>query len=239
MTTDKEALQKIFEAALKQPDPPPTARPKPATPTMRRANYGEAAMAITETPTRQITKPASKETATPASPKEQKPITREDETARKPAETPQAGKQAVLDDKASDELAKVLEKKMAWEKTKHKIQKVATIIVLLGAVGGGIGWFVSSPDRVKSLSASVEEIQSAGDVNGMVDSYKGSLDKVAGRGNELSAATAALGASTELKEGEDAYMEDEMNKMSGGEGKSVGSRAKAMQKTFGDRAKDK
>ena len=140
-------------------------------------------------------------------------------------------------DAASAELATLLDQKMAKEKRRHQMQWMIIAAILVGGIGGSAAWFVQSPDRIDSLKSAVTEVQAATDVESLTGEYEKSLDKVAVRGSQLDQATEALGMSAELKEGEDAYMEDEMKSMMGGEGQTAGARARGMQSAFGDRAK--
>lgn len=231
MTTNKEALQKIFEAALKEPEPQysPTTRLNSKTPTEnfpKARSYGEPVPAA-----RRVIEPVSKETITPdASKKISTPL----ETT-KTVNIPTIA--ASSHDTSSTELAGILDKKTAKDNSKRKAQFLTIIIVLAGGIGGGIAWLVQSPDRITELKSAAAEIQAATDVESITGEYDKSLKKVAVRGNQLDEATSALGASTELKEGEDGYMEKEMKDMMGGEGKTAGERARGMEKSFGEQKK--
>ena len=231
MTTNKEALQKIFEAALKEPEPQytPTARLNSRVPTEsypKARSYGEPAPAA-----RRVIEPVSNDTITPDAPKKKTEPVETAKTVNIP--TIAAGSH----DAASAELAGILDKKMAKDNSKRKAQFLMILIVLAGGIGGGIAWFIQSPDRVTELKSAVTEVQSATDVESITGEYDKSLEKVAVRGNQLDEATSALGASTELKAGEDGYMDKEMKGMMGGEGKTAGERAHGMEKSFGDQKK--
>lgn len=205
--TDKEKLQRLFEAALKD------------------------SSEVTQPPTPLFPKP---QVALAAAPVVIAPAPAAVTVAEIPAvSVAQAG----MTDAASAELGSLLDEQQQRKARKRRREALVTLGVCLTLTGGACGWYVQNPERVQAFREAIRDIRSVGDVASMVAKYQAALDKISVRSNQIDQATQAMGVSTELKEGEDANMEAEMLAMMGGEGKTSGQRNQALEKNFGHMGK--
>lgn len=258
MTTNKEALEKIFEAALKQADTPmPSSqqarRPKYVTPSTLETTAAVNAVLATPPPDRRRSQfsTGAAGTATMTEPVKTEPFqfpsknspatTQKAQTQpaiTQPTPTAKSNTAPVLDDKASDELGDLLEKKLSKESRSRKRNKILTVAAIIIVVGGGAGWFVQSEDRVNTVKGVFSDIRSATDAKELAGSYEESLDKVSARSKQIDQASLAMGITDTTEDPNDTTIDDEMRKMMGGEGKTTGERDRAVREAFGARAKE-
>ena len=215
--TDKQKLQHLFDAALKAPT-------DFSSGPLRRASPTAAAPA----------EPASAACPLPA-PQPSAALPGEADLAEQdaPSATPPP-----LDKAAADALGALLDEQVRRQARKRRRSALVTATVLLGLTGGGFAWFVQSPERVHAFTSAISEIRSVGDVKSMVARYQAALDRISVRGKQIDQATSALGVTPGIGNDADPHMEAEMKEMMGGEGTTVGQRNRALQKTFGDKAKE-
>ncbi|GAA5126882.1 hypothetical protein JIN84_09505 [Luteolibacter yonseiensis] len=208
--TDKEKLNKLFQAALQdssEPGKPPT-RVFPTSPA-----------AAAPVPPQE---PAPAPIPVAAAPPEPAP------DLVRPMEN------AGLDEAASKELGLLLDEQMERKKRGRRRELLVTLGVCLALAGGGYGWFVQSPQRVQAFQEAMRDLRASGDVSSMVAKYRQALDRVAVRSQQIDQATAAMGVKGGAGDEKDPYMEEEMRAMMGGEkGKTVGQRNKMLQDNFG------
>ena len=140
---------------------------------------------------------------------------------------------AGLDAAAAEELRILLDEQHLRMKRKRRRETVGALAVFLAMTGGGFGWFVHSPDRVQAVRDAVKEVRSVGDIAGMVAKYQKALDKIGTRSQDIDAATESMGVSSNQDGMKDVYMDAEMKEMMGGEGKTVGERNNLLQEKFG------
>lgn len=145
---------------------------------------------------------------------------------------------AVLNDAASTELAALLDEQHKRKARKRRMEALVTALVLLGLTGGGSAWFVQDAARVQAFKEAMRDIRSVGDVKSLVAKYQKALDRVAARGKQIDQATAAMGVKKSAADDKDPFMEEEMKKMMGGKGKTVGERNRALVKNFGHMAEE-
>lgn len=216
--TDKEKLNQLFEAALKDTSPgvKPLARafPKPEIVPMP-APIPEPAAVVAKVP-----EPAAVVVEVPEAPAAVEPLVVPMENAG-------------LDHETSTELGKLLDEQTGRKNRKHRREKLITLAACLTLTCGGFGWFVHSPARVQAFHQVVKDIRSTGDIKGMVASYSKALDKVAARSAQIDQSTRAMGVSADQSNEKDPNMDAEMKAMMGGEGKTTGDRSKMLQQAFG------
>lgn len=206
--TDKEKLQRLFDAALKDSSEVSKA-PTRAFPT-----------AVAEAAVPAPVSPVAMTVLIPASPSV--------------VVIPEADAAKVgLTAEASAELGALLDEQMARKKRKHRREALVTLGVFLAITGGGFGWFVQSPQRVQAFTDAMRDIRSVGDVASMVAKYQAALDKVAVRSKQIDQATESMGVSSDQSGEEDPNMEAEMLAMMGGQGKTTGQRNQVLQQSFG------
>ncbi len=140
---------------------------------------------------------------------------------------------AGLDAVSAEELRILLEEQHRRLKRRRRRELVTSLVVFLGITGGGFGWFVTSPERVQAVRDAVKEVRSVGDIAGMLAKYQKALDKIATRAQDIDAATESMGVSSSLAGLKDVNMDAEMKEMMGGEGKTVGERNRLLQEKFG------
>lgn len=214
--TDKEKLQKLFDAAMKAPDPTPQVALQRAFP--QGATSAAPPVAATPVPVPVVS-----------------PVVEAPSPAVAEAPNPQV---AVLDDAASTELGALLDEQIARGRSKRKRDALVTALVLFGMTGGSFAWFVQSPERVEAVRSAMREIRSVGDVKSLVAKYQAALDKIGARSQQIDQATAAMGVTKTAADDVDPNLDAEMKEMMGGEGKTTGQRNAALQQAFGDRAKE-
>lgn len=218
--TDKEKLQQLFNAALLD-DSSLTKAPTRAFPESK-VSQGYVPPAATSTKT---------------------VVAEENAEAHVAASSPAADGQvealpnAGLDEATSNELGRLLDEQHARVSLRRRREWVTAVLVLVGLVGGGIGWFASSPARVSALGTALAEIRSVGDVKGMMGKYQGALDKIGTRGAEIEETSKAMGVDTAAVGNEDPYLEAETEAFTGEKGSGVGARNRQMQEKFGKIAK--
>lgn len=175
MTTDKEALHKLFEAALKQPDPTPSRRPSQRmTPPARNAAFGASAptasaTAVAESKPRPTTSPDRR----PAHGESRKPSPKsEDKQPSTPTPAPDSGKTEIDQSKHSPDRSQTTRELQAMLKEKnyrdHGRRKRMAMILSLAcgavlAIGGA--WFLSDGERRESIFFSAEKIRADADMN--------------------------------------------------------------------------
>lgn len=127
--------------------------------------------------------------------------------------------QSSLDSGISAELGAIMDAKVARTKRKRRRSLVFTVIFFTGITGGATGWVVTNPERFDAMKKVVAEIKSVGDIQGMVAKYQKALDRVAVRGEQINAATVAMGVDPASAEGmEDQGFDKEMRDMMGEDG---------------------
>lgn len=207
--TDKEKLQRLFDAALKDTSEvnkaPTRAFPSPV--------YQAAQVPVPVAGPIVASVPAEVEKAVV-----------EDLVVP----LPNAG----LDDTTATELGNLLDDQRARLKRRHLRQAAATLAVCLTLTGGGYGWFVQSPARVQALQDAFRDIRSVGDIQSLVAKYQASLDRIAARSQQIEQVTTAMGVEPGSGGEEDPYFDAEMQEMMGGEGKTVGQRNQGLQQSF-------
>ncbi len=134
-----------------------------------------------------------------------------------------------LDQATSTEVGLLLDEQRLRLKHKRMRSSVIALASCLALTGGGVGWFVSSPQRIQALKLAVQEVRSAGNLTEMLATYQKSLDRVGKHGGHTDQATLALGGDPQAKGQQDPNMDAEMKEMMGGEGKTTGDRSKALQ----------
>lgn len=140
---------------------------------------------------------------------------------------------AGLDAAAAEELRILLDEQNLRMRRKRRRETIGALAVFLAMTGGGFGWFVHSPDRVQAVRDAITEIRSVGDIAGIVAKYQKALDKIGTRSQDIAAATESMGVSSNQDGMKDVYMDAEMKQMMGGDGKTVGERNKLLQEKFG------
>jgi hypothetical protein len=240
--TDKEKLQRLFDAALKDPTLPSANAPKPAFPTSPLEMPAQAVLQPQTAPS-----PFPVHSVMPAAPAPQAALPQVFDTVQVPATTvcEMPTMSAVLDDAASEELAALLDEQHKRKTRKRRVEALVTAAVLVGISGGGTLWFVQNPDRIAAFKDVMKDFRSVGDVKSLVAKYQQALDRIAARGKQIDQATAAIGGIATEKDNEDIFMDKEMtefmNTGAGKEGlspkaKTVGQRNKALQQSFGHMA---
>lgn len=218
--TDKEKLQKLFQAALLDVGQEKV--------TLARA-YPKSTL---ETLAGQATIPAA-----PVTPAQSEPVAMVSAQVVAPVATAmdlvQPMENAGLDTAAAEELRTLLEEQHLRLKRKRIRETVGALVVFLALTGGGFGWFVHSPDRVQAVRAAIKEVRSVGDIAGMVAQYQKALDKIGTRAQDIDIATESMGVSANQEGMKDVYMDAEMKQMMGGEGKTAGERNRMLQEKFG------
>lgn len=222
--TDKQKLQHLFDAALKAPTEPAGMQPHRAFP-----SPSFEAVPVPAAPAPQMV--AAPVFATP--PASVMPM----ETAPA-ASTGAPTMAAVLNDAASTELAALLDEQNKRKSRKRRMEALVAALVLLGLTGGGSAWFVQDPARVQAFKEAMRDIRSVGDVKSLVAKYQKALDRVAARGKQIDQASAAMGVKKSAADEKDPFMEEEMKKMMGGKGKTIGERNRALAENFGHMAKE-
>ena len=232
--TDKEKLQQLFEAALKDPTLPTAQTPKRAFP----VSPLEQSAAILQP----LTHPSPFPVQAAMRPEMTMPVTPAVAPVFDAVVVPSAGAAptmaAVLDDAASTELAALLDEQNKRKTRKRRMEALVTAAVLVGSAGGGTLWFVQSPDRVAAFKEVMGDFRSLGDVKSLVAKYQDALDRIGARGKQIDQATAAMGVKKSAKDDEDPFFEKEMQDMMGGadKGKTVGQRNRLLQKNFSEMA---
>jgi hypothetical protein len=224
--TDKEKLQKLFDAALRAPSTGEGA-PKRAVPATPAASCPAPELGRILSPARA----AAPIAAAPEPAVVQAAPQGEDELAE-PCAAPTMG--AVLDDAASAELGALLDEQIRRKKRQHRIESLVAAVVFFSLTGGGFAWFVQSPERVQAFTSAMREIRSVGDVKSLVAKYQAALERISTRGQQIDQASAAMGAVVTAEDERDPYLDAEMKSMMGGKGKTIGERGKQMKEAFGD-----
>lgn len=206
--TDKEKLNQLFQAALK--DVSDGSKP------LARVFPKQESVAVPAPVTQPEPALAAIPQATPVM-----------ETLVVPMEN------AGLDHAASAELGAMLDEQNARMRRKRNREKIFTLAACLTLTGGCYGWFVHSPERVEAFYQTIRDIRSVGDVKGMIASYTKALEKISVRSQQIDQSTRAMGVSTNQDNEKDPNFDAEMKTMSGGEGKTVGDRNKMLQDAFG------
>ncbi|MES2438871.1 MAG: hypothetical protein V4584_07385 [Verrucomicrobiota bacterium] len=217
--TDKEKLQKLFDAAL-QDSSDLSKAPTRAFPTSRvHAVAPPAAASVPQA----IPQPVPQAVIEPA------PKAPEAEPLVRPMEN------SGLDAVSSAELGILLDEQRERKSRRRRRELVVTLGVCFALIGGGLGWFVQSPQRLQAFQEVMRDLRASGDVMGMVAQYRKSLDKIATRSQQIDAATDSMGVKRSAKDEEDPHFEAEMADMMGGKdkGKTVGQRNKLLQQNFG------
>lgn len=209
--TDPEKMRKLFDAALRAPAESEAIRPTPAvfTPT---AVAPIAQQAPAPVPVQSAIEPIVPET-----------------TSMPALQPGNAG----LDEATSTELGALLDAQNQRNRRKRRRDSWIAALVLLGLTGGGYGWFIQSPQRVKAFHEAIGDIRSVGDVGSLVAKYNKSLDKIKARSAQIEDATTTLGVDPAKDDGKDPYFETEMKEMTGGEGKTTGERNRLLKQKFG------
>ncbi len=143
---------------------------------------------------------------------------------------------ASLDDNVNAEFEQITDKKIAKARAKRRRERIMFYALLIGSVAGAGGWLVKNPDKIESIKSILTEIRTAVDPTAVAGKYDKSLEKIAGRGDQLGDAATALGG--KVVEGEDQSLENEMKQLSGEETTGLSSSEKqkkleALQKTMG------
>lgn len=236
--TDGKDLEKLFEAALNETQVPsrfgtPESQMKSAPAAFKRGEplgSGQGgASAFTAAPP--VSQPAFSafQAAPPVSQgapsafRAAAPVVRRDELG-----------EASLDHSINAELAAIMDAKVAKDKRRRRRGFLITVIFFVVVTGGAAGWVVSNPERYAAMKAVLAEIKSVGDIQGMVAKYQQALDKVAVRGEQINAATSAMGVDpTTVDENEDPGFDNEMQSMMGEEGgKTTAARDKLLRDKF-------
>jgi ribosomal protein L25 (general stress protein Ctc) len=210
MTTDKDKLQKLFQAALNDctVDKPLLTRSFPPSAPLEQPVIQPAAQPILQAVPEAI------------------PVV---ENAGFVQPLPNAG----LDEAASEELKMLLDEQHLRLRRKRRRDSLVLAAILFGTTGGGFGWFIQSPERVHAVTSAIKEVRSAGDVMAIVGSYKKALAKIATRSTQIDTATESMGVSSSQVGMKDVDMDAEMSAMMGGEGRTVGQRNKLLREKFG------
>ena len=220
MMTDKEKMERLFNAALRDPTPPEQVKPTPShfIPSNPAAVFQAApAQAFAPAPF-----------VIPAAAPAPAPVAQD-------LVVPMAN--AGLDQESSAELAALLDEQHKRKVRRRRRESLVTALVLFGGTGGGYAWFVQSPERVQAFTTAIAEIKSAGDIAGIVGKYKKALEKVKVRSEQIDSATASMGIDPTKVDSKDPYFEEEMKQMMGGEGKTTGERNRLLKEKFGSMEK--
>jgi hypothetical protein len=219
--TDKEKLQKLFQAALVEVSEEKA--------TLARA-YPKSTL---DTLAAQAATPSA-----PLIPAQPEPVAEASapEVALVAAATDfiQPMENAGLDAVSAEELKILLEEQHLRLKRKRRRETVGALVVFLGLTGGGFGWFVHEPARVQAVREAIQEVRSVGDIAGMVAKYQKALDKIGTRAQDIDAATESMGVSSNQEGMKDVNLDAEMKEMMGGEGKTVGERNRLLKEKFGN-----
>jgi len=252
--TDKEKMQRLFDAALRDPREPEQVKPTPAyfvpasaapfQPTQTAAAFQPAAFQPAAFPVagQPMAGPAAAFQAMPAQVPAAAPAQFAVPVAAFVAAPvaqdlvvpmPNAG----LDAASSAELAALLDEQHKRKMRRRRREAFLTLLFLFGTAGGGYGWFVQSPQRVQAFNDAIKDIRSAGDIAGIVGKYKKALEKVKVRSEQIDNATVSMGIDPTKDDGKDPYFEEEMKQMMGGEGKTTGERNRLLKEKFGSMEK--
>jgi hypothetical protein len=212
--TDKDKLQKLFQAALLDVNEEKAnlARALPKATDVAPASLAEIPCDPLPAPL-----PAAESAAAPAAPA---------------TDFVQPMANAGLDAVSAEELRILLEEQHQRLKRRRRRELVGTLLVLLTFTGGGFGWFVHSPERVQAFRDAVREVRSVGDIAGMVAKYQKALAVIGTRAQDIDAATESMGVSSNQEGMQDVYLDAEMKEMMGGEGRTVGERNRMLQEKF-------
>lgn len=215
--TDKEKLQKLFQAALldgsEEKVTPVRTRPQPTLDKL-------AAHAPTPSAPPVAAQPAPEPAALAPAP------------VAVTTAFVQPMENAGLEATAAEELRILLDEQHLRVKRRHRREAIGTLAVFLALIGGGFGWFVHSPKRVQAFRDAMTEIRSVGDITSMAAKYQKALNKIGTRSQDLETATESMGVSSNQDGMTDVYMDAEMKQMMAGEGKTVGERNQVLQKKF-------
>lgn len=175
MTTDREALNKLFEAALKQPEPTPSPRAATRGPYSSASATRARPRGNTATSTSRLSPGAecSEPTATPrtatAPVNDRHADVLAQETPSAPAAQPAVvtGETIQTIDRAQNtrELQRLLQDKNQRENGRRRrliLMTSLTAGVILSVAGA---WFLSSPERRDSMFFSAEKIRAQADMN--------------------------------------------------------------------------
>jgi hypothetical protein len=201
--TDKAALQKLFEAALKDNSdfkkPPTRLVPSPTFPS-------QAAMTPLPFPT---------------APQPGAEVPKRDSAAL-PFTTPlpSGGPGGA----SSEELQTLLDEQRDRLSRKARNASLATLALLFALGGGVYAWFVQSPSRVRAYQTTVQEVRSAGDIFSIVAKYQIALDRIESHAKSVDMATESMGISSNQDQASDVHFGQEMKAMMGGEGKTAADR---------------
>lgn len=238
--TDKEKLQKLFDAALKAPVEPTSSVPQRAFPTphwetqMPQTPQAPVYAIPSAFSTPAMPGPMPAPAAAPAPMPAPQPAAQAFPVEAAPAPLPAAPTAPVLDDAASDELAALLDEQFARKKRKRRRETLVLAALMLGMCGGAGAWVVNNPHRIEAFKSALRDIRSVGDVKSLVAKYNDALNRVAARGRQIDQATTALHVKASPADEKDAFMDAEMKQMMGKEGgKTIGDRARLMKKNFG------
>lgn len=215
--TDKEKLQKLFEAALRVPDEQPVSGPVRAF-VPREQSPAAFQPAFSSVPPH-VAGPCPASSPAVAAPS---------------ATVGNAG----LDDASSAELAALLDERHKRITRKRRIDTLVTLIVLFGLTGGGYAWFVGSPKRVQAFHETMNDFHSLGDISSVVAKYRKALDRLSVRSKQIDQSTESMGVSSKQDGAKDPYFDKEMSAMMGGDGKTIGQRNRALQAKFGYMQRD-
>jgi len=207
--TEKEKMQKLFEAALRAPAAPEAGMPTRAVPSP------PAAVAVLQAPAPHPLQSSIEPTVLAAAQTPVRPLVN-----------------TGLDETTSSELAALLDAQNLRKQRKHRRDSLIAALILLVFVTGGCGWLISSPERLKALREAINDIRSVGDITAIVAKYDAALEKIKVRSTQIDSATSAMGVDPTKDDGKDPYFEKEMKDMARGEGRTVGERNRILREKF-------
>lgn len=222
--SDKEKMQKLFDAALRDPHAPEAIK---STPTCFIPKHTPAAFQPAPPPVPPIAAavpPAPFVTASspPTAPIQQHFVPLEN---------------TGLDATSSAELATLLDERHQRKTRRRRLESLVTALVLLGLSGGGYAWFVQSPQRIQAFNDATKEIKSAGDITGIVSKYQAALEKVKLRSEQIDSASSQIGSDPSKNDQTDPYFQQEMQGMIGGDRKTTAERDRLLKEKFGSMEK--
>jgi hypothetical protein len=140
---------------------------------------------------------------------------------------------AGLDEETSAELGQLLDAQLERVSRRRRRELVVTLLLVVGLVGAGIGWFARSPPRVSAFRSALSEIRRVGDIKGMMAKYQVALDKIGTRGKDLDDASLAMGVDPATVKDDDRGLDAETEAFTGEQRTRVSARNTKLQEKFG------